>query len=132
MTTLKFVHLRYDEGAIQVDPGAAGGGQGEGQQPVAVVEGAPEDQGAGVPHRHTLHGHTLPQGDGSVTGLHEELWWGCTYTEKSLVNNSTDIATMVSVHTEKYFSKSYEIKLNSDCIYHFPIDLEPIGHLFGT
>ena len=30
------------------------------------------------------------------------------------------------------FSKSYCIKLKSDCIYHFPIDLEPNGRPFGS
>ena len=30
------------------------------------------------------------------------------------------------------FLKSYLTKLKSDCIYHFQIDLEPIGRPFGS
>ena len=30
------------------------------------------------------------------------------------------------------FSKSYEIKPKSDCVYPFPIDLEPNGRPFGS
>ena len=31
-----------------------------------------------------------------------------------------------------FFSKSYQVNPKSDCIYHFPIDLEPNGRPFGS
>ena len=35
---------------------------------------------------------------------------------------------MHNIHTDK----SYQIKLKSNCIYYFPIDLETNGHPFGS
>ena len=32
----------------------------------------------------------------------------------------------------EFFSESYWIDSESDCIYHFPIDLEPNGRPFGS
>ena len=36
------------------------------------------------------------------------------------------------VHTETFFSKCNSIKPKSDCIYHFPIDLEPNRRPLGS
>ena len=41
------------------------------------------------------------------------------------------ILVLIWTHKE-IFLKSYQIKPKSDCIYHFPIDLETKGPLFGS
>ena len=43
------------------------------------------------------------------------------------IHGTCVLVKVSDVHTEK----SYQIKPKSDCIYHFPIDLEPNGRLFG-
>ena len=45
--------------------------------------------------------------------------------------NQRHVMNEVPIHRE-IFSKSYHIKPKLDCIYHFPIDLEPDGCPFGS
>ena len=44
----------------------------------------------------------------------------------------TDSSNLKYATHRGIFSKYYQTKLKSDCIYHFPIDLEPNGRPFGS
>ena len=50
------------------------------------------------------------------------------FTKKKCLDG---VDTYLYAHRE-IFSKSYQIKPKSDCIYHFPIDLEPNGCPFAV
>ena len=50
---------------------------------------------------------------------------------KTRVENFKSAVNMKRIHREN-FSESYWTKPKSDCIYHFPIDLESNGRTFGS
>ena len=58
-------------------------------------------------------------------GLRETLDWVPMMAETQV--SQTETHSEISVHTEKSFQNLIKSTQKSDCIYYFPIDLEPNG-----
>ena len=50
----------------------------------------------------------------------------------TVANAPSNTAAVAHTTLREIFPKSYQIKAKSDCIYQFPIDLDPNGSPFGS